>query len=85
MKILVTRRAKIISIHKPEKISINWQGKILTCPRCNCQFQLESCDEPRILVRTEEVDGGTAGLNDFNTYVVLCPEGCNEFVVIPRK
>ena len=82
MKILVTRRNKITAIFRPEKISIEWKGKVLICERCGCQFQLEPCDESKILVREEEIDGGVAGLNHFHSCVVACPEGCNEFVEI---
>lgn len=82
MKILLSRRNTVIAIVKPKEIKIKWEGKVLECNECNCKFQLQSVDEPRILARFLENDGGHMGLNDFWEYIVFCPEGCGTMVKI---
>lgn len=82
MKILVTRRNKVLIVFKPEEIKVDWQKNVFECVECGCQFQLESNDEPKIFARLEECDGGELGVNDFTTYFVFCPEGCGDMVKI---
>jgi len=90
MKILVSRRDRILTVFIPKKIRVKWHDKAFECQECHCSFKLELGDNRKILARLVEVDGGEVGLNDFLEYIIFCPEGCGAIVqigesVIPDK
>ena len=85
MKILVTRRTRVLTTFKPENLKIKWVDKCFTCENCGCQFQLKSGDEAQIFARVVECDAGELGLNDFTAYFVFCPEGCGVTVKIDTE
>ena len=80
MKILLSRRTRILAVFHPEEIRTDWKNKLLECDRCDCKFQLESEDKSKILATLKEVDGGHVGTGEFVTYFVFCPEGCGNMI-----
>jgi hypothetical protein len=84
MKILVTRRIRTLSIFHPDEIQTEWENKILHCDHCGCQFLLETQDKPKILAKSQEVDGGVVGVDEFVVYFVFCPEDCGSHVEIKK-
>lgn len=76
MKILLSRRTRVLATFKPEEIRTDWKNKIFKCNQCDCNFQLESEDEAKIFAALKEVDGGHVGTGEYLTYFVFCPEGC---------
>lgn len=78
-------QARFLAIFKPDNIRMEWKNQSFQCDECDCKFQLKSGDEPKILARIEEVDGGELGINNFLTYAVFCPEGCGRLVKIGQS
>lgn len=85
MKILLSRRIRVLAVFHPEEIRTDWKGKLLECDKCDCKFQLEPEDKSKILVALKEVDGGHVGTAEYLTYLVFCPEGCGNMIEFEYK
>ena len=85
MKILLSRRTRVLAVFHPEDIRTDWKDRLLECSNCDCKFQLEPEDKSKILAALKEVDGGHVGTGEFMTYFVFCPEGCGNMIEFGDK